>query len=57
MATGNWWARRWEAAMQELGTGGEATTAARGTYRVKRLEVVPGVATAPVAAVGRPRRN
>lgn len=45
---GNWWARRWEAAMQEMGAGAEATTAARGTYRVKRLEVVPGGISAVV---------
>lgn len=48
MATGSWWARRWEAAMQELGIGTETTSAARSAYRVKRLEVVPGGISAAV---------
>ncbi len=48
MATGNWWARRWEAVMQELGIGTESSAAARGAYRVKRLEVVAGGISAVV---------
>ena len=46
MAMGNWWARRWEAAMQEIGIGTEK--AGRGAYRVKRLEVVQGGISAVV---------
>ena len=48
MATGSWWARRWEAAMQEMGIGIEMSSAARSAYRVKRLEVVPGGISAAV---------
>ncbi len=48
MSTGNWWARRWEAAMHEMEIGIETSSAARSAYRVKRLEVVPGGISAAV---------
>ena len=41
MSMGNWWSKRWEALLTELGIVKPDSAASR-AYRVKRLEVIPG---------------
>ncbi len=51
MSAGNWWARRWEAVVRELGIGGaDGSTKgdARRAARVRRMEVIPGGISAAV---------
>ena len=47
MSAGNWWAKRWDTLLQELGFSKPDAAASR-AYRVKRLEVVPGGISASV---------
>jgi uncharacterized Zn finger protein len=46
MSVGNWWSRRWQAALQDGEAGAEGS--ARAGVRVKRLEVIPGGISASV---------
>lgn len=46
MSAGNWWSRRWRAAVLDMGLAGE--TSSRGAARIKRLEVIPGGISASV---------
>lgn len=47
MSAGNWWAKRWDALVQEMGYGAPDARASR-SYRVKRLEVVPSGISAEI---------
>lgn len=47
MSAGNWWARRWEAVLQEMDFAAPDARASR-AYRVKRLEVVTGGISAAI---------
>lgn len=47
MSAGNWWARRWDALVQEMGVGAPDARASR-AYRVTRLEVVSGGISAAI---------